>query len=684
MTKLAPACLSMLCLCAFGAQVYKADFNTLDLDSSPKVVTNVTFEGLALTNDYPRFVTTNTVDVRDVDQGPSGLDDRRVAIGANADASGHIENDDSNNNHYQSVAIGNEAKAKAPASVAIGPWAKTGDASPSSFGVAIGYRAYAPNQASVAIGSGVRADGDETDNAYADENGEYQSAYAIAAAKGAVQIGAGKNTETNSLQFRSVKLVTNDGRLISNKTNIVIGIGARADVNNEYVRTNITGKASTYYGIAIGAGATSDVSQEAVRLSNGGEVSGIAIGRSAKTTKRQGVALGSGSSAKGSSSIAIGYGASVGTDSAAANNAIAIGPSSGVTADKGISIGNGAKAYATGSIAIGNSAIVESGKTYSVQLGEGTCTELGVLRFRATTLAYGSSSNNVKILSSALPIDKMWNTSGWANNKVADAGVVSNALVASISTNNPAFVNAVTNCPVSLPDSDPSLAGWGTYGTLGALLAAIIAGVANLNSNKADKADLPYPFTEPTQSTGIPQLPASAFPIAYTYNGTSYSGITSSDVELNADELYGGWSVKHTATLDLLCHYTSAGVFESSYAGITSLTFNGSSTPPSLVFPTTLTVQPRTVATYTADSSAAAFSIAVSAGVTGAARDCVLVVDCTGAGAVAPTVTWPNNFHPRGGDAEEIAPVAGVRNVFYVSEYATDNFVVGGWHEEVA
>lgn len=605
MTKLAPACLSMFCLCAFGAQVYKADFNTLDLDSSPKVVTNVTFEGLALTNDYPRFVTTNTVDVRDVDQGPSGFDDRRVAIGANADASGHIENDGSNNNHYQSVAIGNEAKARAPTSVAIGPWARTGGDSPSSFGVAIGYRAYAPNQASVAIGSGVRADGDETDNAYADENGEYQSAYAIAAAKGAVQIGAGKNTETNSLQFRSVKLVTNDGRLISNKTNIVIGIGARADVNNEYVRTNITGKASTYYGIAIGAGATSDVSQEAVRLSNGGEVSGIAIGRSAKTTKRQGVALGSGSSAKGSNSIAIGYGASVGTDSAAANNAIAIGPSSGVTADKGISIGNGAKAYATGSIAIGNSAIVESGKTYSVQLGEGTCTELGVLRFRSTTLAYGSSSNNVKILSSALPIDKMWNTSGWANNKVADAGVVSNALVASISTNNPAFVNAVTNCPVSLPlDSDQSLAGWGTYSTLGALLAALMAGVFNLNRDKADKTELPYQIVAASPESGV------------------------------------------------------------------------------------LTIDPRTMAVFTATSTQASFRIAVSGGSLGLARDCVLVVDSTGAGAQAPSIEWPSNFHPRVDIATDMSICAnGNRCVFYISEYEEEDgnvaaqFIVGGWAE---
>ena len=69
----------------------------------------------------------------------------------------------------------------------------------------------------------------------------------------------------------------------------------------------------------------------------------------------------------------------------------------------------------------------------------------------------------------------------------------------------------------------------------------------------------------------------------------------------------------------------------------------------------TLTVSPYTVATYTAGSSAAAFTVAVGTGVMGRARDCELVIDCT---------------------AE-----AGVRNVYYISEYATGQFVVGGWQE---
>ena len=171
---------------------------------------------------------------------------------------------------------------------------------------------------------------------------------------------------------------------------------------------------------------------------------------------------------------------------------------------------------------------------------------------------------------------------------------------ASISTNNAAFVSAVTNCPVVIAAADGTTMGeFGEYGTLGSLLAALAAAITWLKTNKASKAELPYPFVPAVVEQGV------------------------------------------------------------------------------------ATVSPRTVATYTAGSSAASFTVAVGTGVTGAARDCVLVVDCTATGAVAPTVTWPSNFHPRT-DAEEIAPVAGVRNVFYISEYATGQFVVGGWHEEVA
>ena len=96
-----------------------------------------------------------------------------------------------------------------------------------------------------------------------------------------------------------------------------------------------------------------------------------------------------------------------------------------------------------------------------------------------------------------------------------------------------------------------------------------------------------------------------------------------------------------------------------------------------------LTVSPYTSATYTATSTAAAFDIAVGAlptGVTGKLRDCELVIDCTATGAVAPTVTWPSNFHPRTDAETDLAIVeAGKVAVFYISEYASGQFAVGGW-----
>lgn len=253
----------------------------------------------------------------------------------------------------------------------------------------------------------------------------------------------------------------------------------------------------------------------------------------------------------------------------------------------------------------------------------------------------------------------------------------------SISTNNAAFVAAVLAAPIAgaSPSDLADIAEYGSYGTVGAAILALIAGLAALKRDKANKTDLPYPFVTATVTQDGPQLPASAFPIAGSYDGTAFS-LAESDITIAENESTGEWMVLAYSGGLTICVYTSAGVYSAAGTNITNLTFGGESTPPSMEFPNVLTVTPRTVATYTADSSAAAFTVAVGTGVSGAARDCVLVVDCTAAGAVAPSVTWSSNFHPRGGDAEEIAPVAGVRNVFYISEYATGEFVVGGWHEE--
>lgn len=57
-----------------------------------------------------------------------------------------------------------------------------------------------------------------------------------------------------------------------------------------------------------------------------------------------------------------------------------------------------------------------------------------------------------------------------------------------ISTNNPAFVSAVTNCPVSMPESD-NMGDIGTYGTVGAVLVALWAAVSGLKKSKEDSSN---------------------------------------------------------------------------------------------------------------------------------------------------------------------------------------------------
>lgn len=185
------------------------------------------------------------------------------------------------------------------------------------------------------------------------------------------------------------------------------------------------------------------------------------------------------------------------------------------------------------------------------------------------------------------------------------------------------------------------------------------------DTSRAAKTELPYPF--------VTAMVTQDGPWAFSEDG---------DYSVSETEYDGTWSY--------VLSENGAPVDSHSFAARqTSVEFSFIPSGEAVAVTITatrsnvLTITPRTVTTYTADSSAAAFTVAVGTGTTGAARDCELVIDCTATGAVAPTVTWPANFHPRT-DAEEIAPVAGVRNVFYISEYAAGEFVVGGWHEEVA
>lgn len=76
-------------------------------------------------------------------------------------------------------------------------------------------------------------------------------------------------------------------------------------------------------------------------------------------------------------------------------------------------------------------------------------------------------------------------------------------------------------------------------------------------------------------------------------------------------------------------------------------------------------------------SDGAAFAVAVAEG-DGKTRDCVLRVEC---GETAPTITWPANFHPRTDAETDFACIAGKRNVYWITEYAPNEFVVAGWQE---
>ena len=91
-----------------------------------------------------------------------------------------------------------------------------------------------------------------------------------------------------------------------------------------------------------------------------------------------------------------------------------------------------------------------------------------------------------------------------------------------------------------------------------------------------------------------------------------------------------------------------------------------------------VTIQPYVYAGMLSDGTA--FTVAVGEG-NGYMRDCILIVEC---GDVAPTITWPANFHPRTDAETDFACVAGVNNVhvnnvYWISEYVQGQFVVAGW-----
>jgi hypothetical protein len=64
----------------------------------------------------------------------------------------------------------------------------------------------------------------------------------------------------------------------------------------------------------------------------------------------------------------------------------------------------------------------------------------------------------------------------------------------------------------------------------------------------------------------------------------------------------------------------------------------------------------------------------------GIVLDCFLVIDCRGR-ETAPTITWGAIFHPRTDAETDFACVAGVRNIYWITEHSSGEFCVAGWQE---
>jgi hypothetical protein len=60
--------------------------------------------------------------------------------------------------------------------------------------------------------------------------------------------------------------------------------------------------------------------------------------------------------------------------------------------------------------------------------------------------------------------------------------------------------------------------------------------------------------------------------------------------------------------------------------------------------------------------------------------DCAIVIDCRRT-TTAPKIVWSKSFYPRTDKETDFACVAGVRNVYWITEHAPNEFCVAGWQE---
>ena len=216
------------------------------------------------------------------------------------------------------------------------------------------------------------------------------------------------------------------------------------------------------------------------------------------------------------------------------------------------------------------------------------------------TVAWNAATLNIN--GGALRVGPDWiyaqtQTFTWNGEAVATEPYVTNAAAQAISTNNPAFVAAVTNCPVVIAAQDAiDLGDYGTFGTIGAALAALAAGLATMKRNKVTSisaastdaqypsakcvydglSKIPYdlPATAITPTDGAPFVLAACFPIKYTDGGSTITiaATDADDVTVDADSL----SVYYNSTL--LFYVTAYGRFGDTT--LSSLTFGENDDTP--------------------------------------------------------------------------------------------------------
>jgi hypothetical protein len=80
---------------------------------------------------------------------------------------------------------------------------------------------------------------------------------------------------------------------------------------------------------------------------------------------------------------------------------------------------------------------------------------------------------------------------------------------------------------------------------------------------------------------------------------------------------------------------------------------------------------------YTSDGNE--ISIDIEDNIEGNVRDCILVIDVP-EGISAPTIVWSDKFSSRTDDSDFICDAAS-KNVYWITEYSADRFVVARWQD---